>query len=66
MLDLETAIKHCEEVADKQEQMARGIDGVACKERAVEYRQLAEWLRELKDLRILIGGEDNYLNEEYK
>ena len=33
---------------------------------ADKYKQLAEWLAELKDLRILIGGEDNYLNEEYK
>ena len=46
-MTLDEAINHYEEMAEKQEQMARGIDGVACKERVVEYKQLAEWLREL-------------------
>ena len=28
-----------------------------------QFTQLANWLKELKELRILIGGEDNYLTE---
>ena len=33
-------------------------------EYAGQCKQIANWLMELKDLRILIGGKDNYLNEE--
>lgn len=33
-------------------------------EYAGQCNQIAKWLQELKDLRILIGGEDNYLDEE--
>jgi hypothetical protein len=40
MLDLESAIKHCEEVADSK-----------CDECGAEHRQLAEWLKELKELK---------------
>jgi len=29
-----------------------------------DFKQIAKWLMELKDLRIYIGGEDYYLNEE--
>ena len=52
-MTLDEAIIHCNEVAVKQEQMARGIDGVACKECAADHRQLAEWLTELKAYRKL-------------
>lgn len=38
MLSLEDAIKHCLEVAEKEE----------CRECAEEHRQLAEWLKELE------------------
>ena len=60
MLDLETAIKHCEEVAEAEERSAklhqrpdRGVKGsgkryLSCLECAAEHRQLAEWLKELK------------------
>lgn len=46
--DLESAIKHCEEVAERLE----GKDGYAytdstCDECAKEHRQLAEWLKKL-------------------
>ena len=68
MLDLESAIKHCEEVAEKQEITAKFMeidkikaDGIlrvydadayeSCMKCAEEHRQLAEWLRELKQLR---------------
>jgi hypothetical protein len=52
-LTLEEAIKHCEEVAEKNDKIADayknglGVD-VDCRECASEHRQLAEWLRELK------------------
>lgn len=38
MLDLESAIKHCYEVAES----------LGCTECAKDHRQLAEWLKELK------------------
>jgi hypothetical protein len=57
MLDLESAIKHCEEVAKAEEQKykewkddyshLKKID--SCLECAKEHRQLAEWLRQLKE-----------------
>ena len=45
MLDLESAIKHCEEVAN--ELTAQG----ECEECAEEHKQLARWLTDYKDLR---------------
>ena len=45
MLDLESAIKHCEEVADGMTEQGK------CAECADEHKQLAEWLKELKQLR---------------
>ncbi len=45
MLDLETAIKHCEDVANDR--------AGCCEDCAEEHRQLAEWLKELKQLREL-------------
>jgi hypothetical protein len=51
-MTIDEAIKHCEEVAERLE----GKDGYAytdstCDECAKEHRQLAEWLRELRELR---------------
>lgn len=46
MLTLEEAIKHCEEEAERIERNHPYID-------ASEYRQLAEWLRELQRWRKL-------------
>lgn len=59
MLDLESAIKHCEEVVEEQEEEAKEgrlqfetWDYISkCEKCASEHRQLAEWLRELKKLR---------------
>lgn len=65
MLDLESAIKHCEEVADKKKREKQKWDKwlesdydhravaekVSCKLCADEHRQLAEWLKELKGYR---------------
>ena len=55
-MTLDEAIKHSEEVAEKNDKIADayknglGID-VDCRECASEHRQLAEWLRELQELR---------------
>ena len=60
MLDIDTAIKHCLEVAEQNDVQAekwREEGGeewgktTACRECAADYRQFAEWLMELKDLR---------------
>ena len=45
MLTLEDAITHCLEVADGQTAQGK------CPECAMEHRQLAEWLKELRDYR---------------
>jgi len=44
-MTLDEAIKHCEEVADGMTEQGK------CAECAAEYRQLAEWLKELKNAR---------------
>lgn len=56
--NLESAIKHCEEVAEENIKQAKHCSifgdkqvGLECLECAKEHRQLAEWLRELKKLR---------------
>lgn len=50
MLDIDTAIKHCEEVAELNEMYCDSADSdsdrVKC---AADHRQLAEWLMELKE-----------------
>lgn len=57
MISLDEAIKHCEEVAEKQEiiaiytpieMLSSDVDIEKCQECASEHRQLADWLRELK------------------
>jgi hypothetical protein len=62
MLDIDTAIKHCLEVAEQNETQAEKWQEeggeewgktTACRECATEHRQLAEWLTELKELRKL-------------
>ena len=66
-MTLNEAIRHCEEVAEQYETIAekwRKEGGeewgktTACRERASDYRQLAEWLRELQEYRYMtsIGG----------
>lgn len=58
-MTLDGAIKHCEEVAEKQEEIAiytpiemlnSGVDIEKCQECAEEHRQLAEWLKDYKRL----------------
>ena len=65
-MTIEEAIKHCEEVEEKQEALANTFKSFKdygnpkssitsgyekCKKCASEHRQLAEWLKELKKLR---------------
>lgn len=62
-MTLDVAIKHCEEVAESKERQAQKWDALTnknndynfekkkCIECANEHRQLAEWLKELKELR---------------
>jgi hypothetical protein len=78
-MTLGEAIIHCEEVAEEQD-MKAGFDTdnqtyimsemerKRCRECASEHRQLAEWLRELKDRRakdwrIDVGKLLRYINE---
>lgn len=56
MLDLESAIKHCEEAARGHEMNCELFKNESQafaenKKCANEHRQLAEWLRELRELR---------------
>lgn len=56
-LALDEAIKHCLEVAEKNECKMTSDDGctdVSMKRCAAEHRQLAEWLQELKEARKLL------------
>ena len=58
-MTLSEAIAHCEEVAEAEEQKYKEWKGDyshlkkidSCLECASEHRQLAEWLKELKELR---------------
>ena len=59
-MTLNEAIKHAEEVAEEQEKKAiytpiemlnSDVDIEKCQECAAEHRQLAEWLKELKQLK---------------
>ncbi len=56
-MELDEAIRHCEEVAEENENEANFgfgnacIDRSSCLECAKEHRQLAAWLRELKAYR---------------
>ena len=65
MLTLDEAIKHCEEVAENQEQCAEKIDKLDCdstsmRKCANEHRQLAEWLKRLKRIEDYIAdGKDD-------
>ena len=54
MLDIDTAIKHCLEVAEKEEQFCVQDDRSCLFQKshaecAADHRQLAEWLTELKE-----------------
>lgn len=51
-MTIDEAIKHCEEVAEENEKNAKSINNIykkSCLECASEHRQLAKWLRDLKE-----------------
>lgn len=59
-MTIDEAIKHCEEVAEREQQKGYYANteanqsteyGTKCFECAKEHRQIAEWLRELKEYR---------------
>ena len=57
-MTIDEAIQHCEEEAVEQDHDAEIAErckdyeiAVACRECAEDHRQLAEWLRELKEYR---------------
>lgn len=54
-MTLDEAIKHAEKVAEEKEEQAWEAqlqeEYITCKDCAKEHRQLAEWLKELKQLR---------------
>lgn len=78
-LTLDEAIKHCLEVAEQNETQAEKIGrqfigsvmdkrATDCRECAADHRQLAEWLKELKNLReenkVLISECDRLIKEK--
>ena len=72
MLTLDEAIKHCEEVAEKQEKRCSYYKEHDLQEYlpsesecAEEHRQLAEWLRELKTYRKILANADRIIESEY-
>lgn len=53
-MTLDEAIKHYERVAELNEWFDKDcLESMQCRERAKEYRQLADWLKELKVYREL-------------
>ncbi len=76
-MTLEQAIKHCEEVAEEQERKAQSIGrqlvgrAIAnyqndCFECAADHRQLAEWLRDLKEAKRLLKAAMEDMNVLYE
>ena len=62
---LDEAIKHCEEVAeenlkeaDYHKEWHESYSEKDCRECAEDHRQLAEWLRELRELKALLSKVD--------
>ena len=48
MMNIDEAIKHCEEKAVEQAEIAKSNGDIDCLECAKEHKQLADWLKELK------------------
>lgn len=62
-MTIDEAIKHCEEVAWENDRKAMCVEEAYqtteqqnCEQCAADHRQLAEWLKELKELRNSIGA----------
>jgi hypothetical protein len=67
MMTLESAIKHCEEVAKEQEKLCKVNDSFnfsqpKWKKCAEEHRQLAEWLKDYKRLKKQEPFKNAYIN----
>ena len=68
-MTIDEAIKHYEELAEVNEDIANNCDmdnwmnKADCEERASDYRQLAEWLTELKEAKRLLRLAVEDLNE---
>lgn len=72
-MTIDEAIKHCEEVAEEKERSAKlhqrpdkGVKGsgkryLSCIECANDHRQLAAWLRELKESRMVLDILEQFL-----
>lgn len=76
-MTLDEAIKHCEEVAELNEECIRiykdqgdMMASYSCSECASEHRQLADWLRELKAYREgvdkILGDISQYIENAYE
>lgn len=70
-MTIDEAISHAEEVAERYERMEDSQDDKLkeeCLQCAADHRQLAEWLKELKDLReenkVLISECDRLIKEK--
>lgn len=72
MMSLDEAIKHCEEVAEElEEEVIKGCcDDTEimnkCYECASEHRQLAEWLRELNEIKHLFSITEKLFRANFK
>ena len=71
MMSLDEAIKHAEEVAEENQAIVDSCDYYGenmakCEKCAEEHRQLAEWLKELKQLREQSGDEELDFVPEHK
>lgn len=62
-MTIDEAIRHCEEVAWENDRKAMCVEEAYqtteqqnCEQCAADHRQLAEWLRELKELRDLVAA----------
>jgi hypothetical protein len=67
MMTLESAIRHCEEVAEEQEKLCKvnddfNISQPTWKECAEEHRQLAGWLKCLAKISDMLDGTIDHLN----
>jgi hypothetical protein len=63
MMTLESAIRHCEEVAEEQDRLCKANDEFnfsqpKWRECAKEHRQLAEWLRKYQKIEYILDDCD--------
>ena len=69
-MTIDEAVKHCLETAEQLEERANApykcedseLQDNACRECAADHRQLAEWLTELKEAKLLLKSATNVLS----